>query len=106
MNFEDLQVGDKVIVQGGGYQNYQAVSKIDRLTKTQIVLKDGSKYGRKHGHRVGTSDWRSPHLIMYTEERAAEIRRVKLVGAILDKVNKKNLSSMDIGQLSKIWETL
>ncbi len=47
----ELKVGDKVIVSG---RNGEQIRKIERFTKTQIVLKDvASRYSRLTGYAIG-----------------------------------------------------
>ena len=55
-DFKSLEVGDQVIVRRS--HNHDTISTIERLTKTQIILKNsGRKYKRKTGSLIGGSSW-------------------------------------------------
>lgn len=52
-DYTDAQVGDVFIICTGGWSSRRYLSKVERLTKTQIVLKDNEKFRKDSGRRVG-----------------------------------------------------
>ena len=55
-DFKSLEVGDQVIVRRS--HNHDTISTIERLTKTQIILKNSDKkYKRKTGSLISLSSW-------------------------------------------------
>ena len=51
-----LQVGDPVQVKGGWGQT---ATKVERITKTQIVTTNGRRFRRANGLLVGGDKWRT-----------------------------------------------
>lgn len=86
----NLKVGDKVaILVRNGYRS----GVVSRLTKTQIVLKDGNKFNRESGYLVGRTDsWTySAYIQPITDEILKEWRRNWLL---------KEFYNYDIKQIS------
>ena len=55
-DFKSLEVGDQVIIRQS--HNHDTISTIERLTKTQIILKNSDKkYKRKTGSLISLSSW-------------------------------------------------
>lgn len=65
-----LKVGDKVMV---AYDGIPSVSKVDKVTPTQIVV-GNHRYSVKSGSVCGDTGWRTLHLEEPTEEALAEMR--------------------------------
>lgn len=80
MNYEELKVGDAVIIDGGRHGNERLV-KVERLTKTQIIA-HGSKFSRKNGSLIGGGTWCTTMLREATPEAKDRILRVRLIDAI------------------------
>jgi len=75
----DLKVGDKVIeLGGGGLGSYDAVSTVDRLTKTQIITKSDHKYRLSDGSGFSGAHWQRGLIVEPTQERIATIRQANL----------------------------
>lgn len=69
--FENLKVGDKVIV-GGVYIN-RRICTVEKVTKRFIIV-EGTKYSRTYGWVSGCSGYASNHIRPATEE---DIKRVE-----------------------------
>ena len=62
---QKLEVGDKVILRGRTLSQ-SLVTSVERLTKTQIILKHTStKYNRNNGDEVGGNSWSSYSIQEY-----------------------------------------
>ena len=65
-HISEVNVGDKVILRN---RSGRKICVVERLTKTQIVLKDGmGKYRKSDGYLVGRGDWDFSDIIPATEE--------------------------------------
>jgi hypothetical protein len=71
--FQDLKVGDKVVLvsRGLGKDKY-LLKQVDRVTKTQIVI-GNSKYNRVSGFEVGSNGWYCDCLKMPTEDALQKV---------------------------------
>ncbi len=102
----ELKPGDKVIESGCGYGLHDMVGKVERLTKTQVILENGSRYRRKDGVLVGNNNYYRSRLRQYTEEAANKIRHRLLVDAVYNAASKDKLKKLSLEQLLKIRDIL
>jgi hypothetical protein len=74
-DFSTLTEGSKVVICGGYGTDYQIV-KIDRLTKTQVVI-GNSKFRRDSGNEIGVDGYSrrsisvAPHLFIRAKQQRA-----------------------------------
>ena len=69
-NVEHLKPGDQVI---SGSRNHDQLSTVERVTKTQVILPDGSRYRRLDGGLVGGNAWNFSYIRDATDEDRARI---------------------------------
>lgn len=97
MNNDWLQVieaGDEVIVYSG-YRIVQFILKVERITKTQVILVSGGKYRKDDGRSIGTDAWSTKWLREATPEviKAIKVRTEKIkVVNVLSQIEFKNIS--------------
>lgn len=77
---EGIKANDKVIMSRGHGAGTSSVCKVDRVTKTQIVI-GSDRFRRKDGRRVGGDGWFSVRIEECTSEAVEEIKRNALEGA-------------------------
>lgn len=98
---KDLQVGDSVLVTG---MSYRRIAKIDKVTKTQIVV-DDARFNKNSGCQCGSNIWNCRKIYVPTEKQIAEIKeenfRKKLVYAI-SSFNFERLSTDELKQVYNI----
>jgi hypothetical protein len=58
---QDLKVGDKVLICGGGWERALQVSTIAKIGKLHIILPSGKKYRKDSGYETGASTWARFH---------------------------------------------
>lgn len=101
-NFEDLKVGDKVIVTNG---RVERVESVRRLTKTLVFV--GYKSFRKNdGREYGGRPFGTMHLRKATPEAIAEIEKEMKRNDILDKVTRFRWGILDNKTLEKVYELI
>ncbi len=72
---QDLKEGDHVIVAG---QSNKRLAKVERTTKTQIILAHSSaRYRKSDGYRLGGSAWSFSCLRKATADEIADINLKK-----------------------------
>ena len=96
---KDLVSGDKVIISGGGSSlQGDSVEEVEKLTKTQIVLKDmNTRYWIKNGNQMGGDRWSSSHLEIATKKKIAELTREKRRHSLNYTINKR-LANIDLSK--------
>jgi len=71
----DLKVGDRVYWSS----NYNfGINEIERITKTLIILKNGSRYKRNTGYFFGATLWNVGHISILTPELEEKVYIAKL----------------------------
>jgi len=103
---KSVKPGDEVIVSGGGPMSRSRVKKVERLTKTQIVLDNGMKYRIGGGCEVGDDSWRSTFLRESTPESINKIKREDMHGHITDRLSDMKWREKSLEELSEIWSLI
>lgn len=65
-SLENLKVGDKVFYDG---RSTIGIKTIARLTKTQIILKNGQRFRKESGWLVGGDAWSATMIRILTPAR-------------------------------------
>ena len=76
---EGLKPGDKVFHHGK--YNANSILMVERVTKTQIICKDGDfeiKFKRSTGFNVGGDTWSRHYIDRLTDDKIAALRRQTL----------------------------
>ena len=100
-----LEVGDVVIVGACSSWGHASIGKIDRLTKTQIII-GTSRYrrtdGRIVGRIVGESSWGGSWLYEATETKIDEIRHRNRKAKAVNKLRDVDWKTLDIDKLERL----
>lgn len=86
-NISELEVGDKVFRRYAG--QIRSFCTVERITKTQIILNDGSKWSRRNGDPVPHETWNQAHITPFTKEKFLEYQqeqRTKHLSATLSSI--------------------
>ena len=108
MNLEEVQVGDTLIWNGRHIANAQIV-KVDRLTKTQIIISGGTRFRKSDGY-IADSTWHSVNLTIPKEGEIEKIQEAQLhrnlVNRISDACQINKLRAMSLDTLQRLNEVL
>jgi hypothetical protein len=102
---DELKEGDEVIVAGDRIYS-DSISKVQRLTKTQIILEKGGKFRRDNGSCLPYDAWHYTFLEEATEERKAAIRVANKRHGILKLIREFDWSSLSTEVLEKVVELI
>ena len=99
---ENIEVGQPVIVKG---QWHKLIDKVQRLTKTQIILEQTyTRYRRSDGKAIGASSSFHPNICEATIEEIQKIQHSFARKNMINQIKKCNLNSMDDAKLVKIFK--
>lgn len=99
-NFEDINVGDKVIL----YRRFdKKVCKVDRVTKTLAVV-DGQKFRKIDGYATGYRGFFSSHIERTTDEMIAKVEEEHKRNALINKIRYYPLDKLPTDVLEKVYE--
>ena len=92
---------------------YYKILKISRLTKTQVVLEDGTKYHKKNGRVVGHSSHNSwgtvPYISAVTDkvlEHNAEYREKQRRYELVQTIRRTDLFKLPTSVMMDVVQTL
>lgn len=92
MDLSTLQVGDQLFMWHGFLGNVVSVVRVEKITPTQVVLSDGSRFNKTTGNQVGADRWNRTSLSPIDDNHAQTVlQRQRL---------KARLAKLDIGKLS------
>ena len=101
-NFEDIKVGDKVIVTNGGTKR---VETVERLTKSFVSVWH-RRFRKKDGIEYGGVPFERFHLCKATPEALAEIEEVQKRDNLLNKVARFRWGKLSTEELEKVYEMI
>lgn len=75
-SLENLKVGDKVFYNN---QSIMGIRRIVRLTKTQIILKNGQRFRKRDGRLIEGNDvWSITRISLLTPEKIERVTLLEL----------------------------
>lgn len=102
MNLENLKVEDKVVLEG---RISEYIRVIKRITKTQIILNDDSKFN-KNGKSIGTDVWNTCYIRPATEQDVERITEKALRNKLIKNINDFDFSKLNTSTLKTINDIL
>lgn len=102
IELKDLQVGDDVLVTG---MFYRRISKIDKVTKTQIVA-DNAKFRRDSGWQCGRDRWNLRKISVPTEKQIAEIKEENLRKTLIYAISSFDFKRLSIDKLKQVYNII
>lgn len=100
--FENLKVGDLVIVSGSSADK---LSKVMRVTKAQILV-DSRHYWKRNGSLVGGNDWRYGRIKPATDEDIERINKRKQKDKLIAFIRKVAWFNLTLESLETICDVV
>ena len=101
---ENLKVGDLVVVKGN-ITDIKTLSKIDRVTKTLIVI-GYRRFRRSDGQLVGRDDWHYANIRPATDEDIERINKDREKRELVKHLNGVVWYSLRLESLTHIWDVV
>ena len=98
---KDLVAGDEVLVTGTFHRR---IAKIDKVTKTQIVI-DNARFRRDSGWQCGGDSWNRKSISVPTENEISDVKEENLRKELLYAISSfdfERLSTKDLKQVYNI----
>ena len=99
-----LQPSDKVIVASPHWA--RKIDTVERLTKTQFVLKSGLRFNRVTGFVIGGSMWSASYLQEATIKNIEEIEYNIAHKRLVRYLSEFNWAAMELTELRKVRDLL
>ena len=99
---KDLVAGDEVLVTG---MSYRRISKIDKVTKTQIVV-DNARFRKDSGWQCGSDRWNFRKISVPTEKQIAEIKEENLRKKLIYTISSFDFKRLSTDELKQVYNIL
>lgn len=100
---EGINVGDKVIV----YLSYSKnIRTVKRLTKTLVVLDNGSRYKKEDGYLYGARGFYVPHIEKATPKLIDEVNEENKRRNFISKLSTYPWNRLTTDKLEKVYELI
>ena len=99
---KDLVAGDEVLVTG---MSYRRISKIDKVTKTQIVV-DNARFRKDSGWQCGSDRWNFREISVPTEKQIAEIKEENLRKKLIYTISSFDFKRLSTDELKQVYNIL
>lgn len=76
-NMEHIKPGDRVLVKT---RTFDSIAEVERVTKTQIIVRNGTRYRRTDGAKIGRDAWSVGYIDNLTEDDILRITYRRAVG--------------------------
>lgn len=104
MNLTEAKIGDIVVY--GPYGNISYGAKVEKITKTQLTLDDGSRFLLSTGKKVGSSGWNSSHGKLASEADLAKLRLKKRIKNASFKLHRLQVDENNIDAIESMFITI
>jgi len=96
---DNLTSGNEVVISN---RMNKIIVRVERTTKTLVVLKNGGRYRKSNGFRIGSDNWNTSMLIEITDKIRESFRRNNLKHFI----NDYDFGKLKTETLEKIKEVI
>lgn len=99
-SMEHIKPGDRVLA---GHHPSDRIATVERVTKTQIILRSGSRYRRKDGREMGRDIWSAGYVHDITEDDILRITYRKAASKVIAALSTRNRDDVtDSGAYKKL----
>ena len=99
---KDLVVGDAVLVVG---VSCRRIAKIDKVTKTQIVV-NNARFRRDSGWQCGGDRWSRQSISVPTEKEILDIEEENLRKALIYAISSFDFKHLSTDELKQVYNIL
>ena len=96
---EDLKAGDEVLVIG---RSYRRIAKINKVTKTQIVV-DNTRFRRISGWQCGSDSWNRKSISIPTEKEISDVKEGNLRKTLIYVISSFDFERLSTDELKQVY---
>lgn len=96
---KDLVAGDEVLVTG---IYHRRIAKVDRVTKTQIIV-DNTRFRRDSGWQYGGDSWSRKSISVPTEKEISEVKEENLRKALVYAISSFDFKRLSTDELKQVY---
>ena len=99
---KDLVVGDDVLVTS---MCHRRIAKIDKVTKTQIVV-DNVRFRRDSGWQCGGDSWNRKSISIPTEKEISDVKEENLRKKLIYAISSFDFKRLSTDELKQVYNIL
>ena len=99
---KDLVVGDDVLITS---RYYRRIAKVDKVTKTQIVV-DNARFRRDSGWQRVSDIWDRKRISVPTEKEITEIKEETLRKKLIFAISSSDFKHLSITELEQVYNII
>ena len=96
---KDLVVGDEVLVIG---MHRRRIAKVDKVTKTQIVV-NNARFRRDSGWQCGGDSWNRKSISVPTEKEISDVEEENLRKALIYVISSSDFERLSTDELKQVY---
>ena len=96
---KDLVVGDEVLVTGTFNRR---IAKVDKVTKTQIVI-DNARFRRDSGWQCGGDSWNRKSISVPTEKEISDVKEENIRKILINTISSFNFERLSTDELKQVY---
>ena len=96
---KDLIAGDDVLVVG---MSCRRIAKIDKVTKTQIVV-NNARFRRDSGWQCGGDSWSRKSISVPTEKEISDVKEENLRKTLIYSISSFNFKRLSTDELKQVY---
>ena len=96
---KDLVAGDEVLVTD---MYYTRIAKVDKVTKTKIVI-DNVRFRRDSGYQCGGDSWNRKSISVPTEKEISDIKEENLRKTLVYAISSFDFKRLSIDELKQVY---
>jgi hypothetical protein len=96
---KDLVAGDAVIVVG---MSCRRIAKIDKVTKTQIVV-NNARFRRNSGWQCGGDSWNRKSISVPTEKEISDAKEENLRKILIHTISSFDFNRLSTNELKQVY---
>jgi len=98
---QNLKVGDQVIVHCAYVSD--RIVKVERLTKTLIILNNKTRISKSNGYEYGSHGYNLTSISQFTETKAAQINTANIKQKLINGLNNTKFHKLALTKLQQIY---
>ena len=96
---KDLVAGDEVLVT---VMSYRHIAKVDKVTKTQIIV-NNARFRRDSGCQCGGDSWNRKSISVPTEKEISDVKEENLRKILINTISSFDFKRLSTDELKKVY---
>ena len=96
---KDLVAGDDVLITS---RYYRRIAKVDKVTKTQIIV-NNARFRRDSGCQCGGDSWNRKSISVPTEKEISDVKEENIRKILINTISSFNFERLSTDELKQVY---